>query len=139
MVKKHRLPSIFVAAAIVLLIGAAIVGTIWACTLYFNWQYTNDHQGCAPGQPNNLVIIKNDKVIPANTIAKRCQTLTITNHDTDQRLIAFGLHEKHVPYDGVTEQFLATGQSLTVTLVQTGSFRFHDHIHDEVQGTFSVK
>jgi uncharacterized membrane protein YukC len=52
--------------------------------------------------------------------------------------VAFGLHEHHVPYDGTTEKILIQGQSLTVTLVQAGNFRFHDHWHDQIQGTFTV-
>jgi hypothetical protein len=84
------------------------------------------------------VVIKNNKVIPVNTVAPRCDSLTITNLDDKERLVAFGLHEHHVPYDGITEKILIQSQSLTVTLVQAGHFRFHDHWHDEVQGTFTV-
>lgn len=84
------------------------------------------------------VIIQNNKVIPVNTVAQLCDSLTITNLDDKERLVAFGLHEHHVPYDGITEKTLIQGQSLTVTLVQAGHFRFHDHWHDEVQGTFTV-
>ena len=84
------------------------------------------------------VIIKNNKVIPVNTVAPRCDILTITNLDDKERLMAFGLHEHHVPYAGITEKILIQSQSLTVTLVQAGHFRFHDHWHDEVQGTFTV-
>jgi hypothetical protein len=84
------------------------------------------------------VIIQNNKVIPVNTVAPLCDTLTITNLDDKERLMAFGLHEHHVPYDGTTAKILIQGQSLTVTLVQAGNFRFHDHWHDEIQGTFTV-
>lgn len=67
-----------------------------------------------------------------------CDTLTFTNKDAIAREIAFGPHEHHVPYDGVAERVLNKNQSFTVTLNQTGNFRWHDHLHDEVEGTFAV-
>lgn len=84
------------------------------------------------------VLIRDDKVIPSHTTGSLCGTLTIVNLDSEVRLLAFGVHDKHQPYDGIGEKVLRRGQSLTVTLVQAGNFRFHDHIHDEVQGTFTV-
>jgi hypothetical protein len=33
---------------------------------------------------------------------------------------------------------LRQGGSVTVTLVKTGTFHFHDHFHDEVAGSFTV-
>lgn len=84
------------------------------------------------------VVIQNSQVQPQRTYGKLCDKMTITNRDNIQRLIAFGPHEHHTPYDGVTERLLSQNQSLTVTLNQAGNFRFHDHIHDVVQGYFTV-
>ncbi len=115
----------------------AVIGiVVWLTSLYFD-QHA-DKQSCHPGQMNHKVVIQNDRASPSNTVGDRCDTLTITNLDDTQRLIAFGPHEDHVAYDGVKEQFLNKGESLTVTMVQTGNFRFHDHIHDEMQATFTV-
>lgn len=85
------------------------------------------------------VEIKNDKVTPQTTNGKLCDTLTITNDDNITRIIAFGPHEHHVAYDGVTDRVLHKNESLSITFNQTGSFHFHDHEHDEVQGYFNVK
>jgi hypothetical protein len=52
--------------------------------------------------------------------------------------MAFGKHDKHISYDGVSEQLVAQGQSLTVRLVSTGTYLFHDHEADETSGTFTV-
>ena len=94
---------------------------------------------CSSGRhATHTVTIQSSKVIPDHTTAPLCDRLTIVNRDSTPRLITFGLHEHHVPYDGTTEKLLSKGQSLTVTLVSAGNFRFHDHIHDEVQGTFTV-
>jgi hypothetical protein len=123
-------------AVIVLAIG--FVGGVIALTTAYS-RHANADKDCGQKGANHSVIIKNDKVDPDHTDGKRCDTMTITNRDDESRLLAFGLHEDHVPYDGVAERLLAKNQSLTITLNQTGSFRFHDHEHDEVQGTFTVR
>lgn len=105
---------------------------------YLDQKYADAHQGCYPNQATHTMIIQNDKITPNHINALRCGTLTIINRDTTERMIAFGPHEDHVAYDGVTEKLVGHNGSLTVTLVQAGSFRLHDHIHDEVQATFNV-
>jgi len=138
---NERSKSKFAITLTVFVIGLAIfIGVIiWGTTSYLNQQYADTHQGCMPGQTNHAVTIQNNVVTPSNTVGSRCETLTITNLDDMQRLIAFGPHEDHVAYDGIKEQAVTKGESLRVTLVQTGTFRFHDHDDDEVQGTFTVK
>jgi hypothetical protein len=87
----------------------------------------------------HTIVITNSKVSDDKIQGKLCDTLTITNDDAVIREVAFGPHEHHVPYDGVAERLLSKGQSLTITLNQAGSFHWHDHIHDEVEGYFTVK
>ena len=85
------------------------------------------------------VMIMDSKVEPAGTVqAKLCDSITFTNMDDIAREIAFGPHEDHVPYDGVAEKVLNKDQSFTITLNQLGSFHWHDHVHDEVEGFFTV-
>jgi hypothetical protein len=118
----------------------AVVLVTWLLSSsYLDQSYASSHHGCLPPPIIHKVIIHNNNVTPSNIVGLKCDALTITNGDDIQRLIAFGPHEHHVAYDGITEHMLMKNQSLTVTLVQVGSFRFHDHIHDEVQGTFTVK
>lgn len=93
---------------------------------------------CTKSGPVHTVIIHENLVNPQYTKASRCDRLTITNRDKVARLMAFGNHDRHQAYDGVTEELLKQGQSLTVTLNQTGTFVFHDHLHDEVRGSFTV-
>jgi plastocyanin len=87
---------------------------------------------------NHQATIQNDVITPANTMAKLCDTLMITNRDERSRLIAFGVHDHHAPYDGIEERLLGQGESFTITLLEAGTFRFHDHTEDEVQATFVV-
>ena len=84
------------------------------------------------------VTISNGKTNDTNLSARRCDTLTFTNKDAVAREIAFGVHSAHVPYDGVAERVLNKDQSLTITLNKTGTYHWHDHLHDEIQGYFSV-
>ncbi len=84
------------------------------------------------------VTIQNNAATPKHTHGKLCDTLIITNQDNQILLMAFGQHDNHQPYDGITEQQLSQGQSLTVTLNQTGTYEFHDHIGDVIQGDFTV-
>lgn len=83
-------------------------------------------------------MIMNGKSEPASVAGKLCDSLTITNMDSVAREVAFGPHDNHVAYDGVAERVLNAGQSFTVTLNQTGTFHWHDHLHEEVQGYFTV-
>lgn len=135
----NKSKNLLIVTTLIAVVGIVTIGTIWGASLYFNSQYANEHGGCMPGQVNHKVVIQNDKVSPSSTVGLHCETLTITNQDDIAREVAFGPHEDHVAYDGIREELLTKGQSLTVTLVQTGNFRFHDHEHDEVQGTFVVK
>jgi hypothetical protein len=93
---------------------------------------------CQGRHETHEVTIRNDKVVPQHTDAKRCDTLTITNLDAQDRIVAFGQHEHHTAYDGITERYLNQKGKFSVTLVQPGNFRFHDHDDDTVQGTFTV-
>lgn len=93
---------------------------------------------CSQKGTNHQVLIQNDIATPAHTAAKLCDTLTITNKDTRPRLMAFGIHEEHIQYDGVSEKEIRQDQSLTVTLNQAGTYTFHDHIGDVAKGEFTV-
>lgn len=93
---------------------------------------------CQGNHAVHAVIIRNDKVVPSHTAGKRCDTLVITNLDDTPRIMAFGPHENHVSYDGVSERYLSKDGKFSVTLVQPGNFLFHDHENPAVQGTFTV-
>lgn len=125
--------GVFIAVIAVALVVARL------SSAYFNQQYSSEHHGCQAGAPGHAVVIRGGAVEPAHTTATKCDTMTITNQDDTPRLMAFGVHASHVPYDGIAERYLLKDQTMTVTLDQTGEFLFHDHLHDEVQGTFTVR
>lgn len=128
--------------AVVLVIGL-IGGVILASSSFLNNQKTKvkiiDSGQCqGVAGKKHIATIKNDLVNPKNIAGKLCDTLTITNLDPQTREIAFGKHERHIAYDGVIEEPVESGKSLTVTLNKTGSYLFHDHDDETVGGTFTV-
>jgi hypothetical protein len=121
-----------------LLTGLAIVGAIWL-THTQTAQFGNAKQRCRDVAVTvHRVTIHSKMVSPTHTEARRCDKLVITNLDTAQRLLAFGKHEDHISYDGVSERVLSQGQSLRVTLITTGTYLFHDHAEDSIKGSFTV-
>lgn len=90
-------------------------------------------------QKAHLVAIHNDRFVPAQTNAKLCDTLTITNRDAHRRLIAFGQHDSHISYDGVSERLLGQNESLKVALINPGTYLLHDHANEAIKATFLVR
>jgi hypothetical protein len=133
--KKMTLLIAFVGIVVLGLAGAGL----WAVSAYLDQQYASLHNGCYPNKPNHTIVVKDNKAVPSTEVVNRCDTLTVSNLDDESREMAFGVHEKHTAYDGISEQVLKKGQSFTVTLVQTGTFKVHDHEHDEVQAVFQVQ
>ncbi len=84
------------------------------------------------------VEFKGDYASPEITNGHMCDKITFTNKDHETREIAFGPHENHQAYDGVTEKILNYNQSFTITLNKIGTYDFHDHIHDNAIGNFIV-
>lgn len=126
-----------------LAVFVAATGAIaWGAAAYAGGRFKSPEDAraatCSAGGQSHLVVIDGDKAVPWHTYAARCDTLTIRNADDVIRLIAFGPHEHHVAYDGVTEAVVGHDQSLTITLDAAGTYHFHDHIHDEVTGEFTV-
>ena len=87
---------------------------------------------------NHKVIFQGDYASPQITLGKLCDTITFTNLSNETREISFGPHEQHVAYDGIAEKYLNLNQSFTINLVKTGTYDFHDHIHDSALGNFIV-
>lgn len=131
-----RLRSIGLVLACALLVPAVCFG---AYRLAAGYLAADDKTACRGSHTTYYVMIANNTVTPQQTDAHRCDSLTITNFDPQQRLLAFGPHDHHISYDGVSERLVAEGQSLTISLVTTGTYTFHDHLDDEhVHGSFTV-
>lgn len=93
---------------------------------------------CQTIKANHKVTIKNGQVTPLHTTAQLCDTLTFINEDSDPRDITFGEHPAHETYAGESELIVRKGQSKTLTLSESGTFKFHDHLQPDVAGDFTV-
>ena len=128
-------------AGLLVVAGGVAMGTSALAGHYLNAQDAASNAKLATCQKRgaaHTVVIQNNKATPEHTDGKLCDTLTITNEDNQNRLMAFGPHEHHQPYDGVAERILGQGQSFTVTMNEAGTYYFHDHIGDIVKGRFTV-
>jgi len=126
-----------IASALVFVLIAA--ASTWAVMSYLDRQYVSLHDGCAPRKPNHTITVKNNDAVVSSDVILRCDTLSVINLDDTSRMMAFGVHDNHTSYDGVTEKVLNKGESFTVTLVQAGEFIVHDHDNDTVQAKFHVQ
>lgn len=103
------------------------------------YQIGGEKTGACQGQhANHRVIIKDGKVSPVHTLTKKCDTLTFTNEDDQERKISFGEHEMHITYAGESEIVLRKNRSKTITLSELGAYEFHDHLKHETAGYFTV-
>lgn len=94
---------------------------------------------CQEPKESHIVTIKNSKVSPLYTDAKRCDTLTFVNEDNREREMTFGSHPNHDGYGGIYEVLVSNRRPETITLNQSGDFVFHDHMDPGVTGSFTVE
>lgn len=136
---KKKLTIAFV-AGLLIAGGIIILGTTLAANHYLSARDSTAQQANCKGiHTTHQVSISRGEAVPKHTYAILCDTLTISNRDDRSYLVAFGEHGEHDTYDGVTERALSKNESLSVELIQTGTFVFHDHLQDKVHGDFTVK
>ncbi len=103
------------------------------------YQIGGEKTGACQGQhPNHKVTIKNGQVSPLHTVASKCDTLTFINEDDNVREITFGTHPQHEVYGGETELVVRKGRTKSITLSESGTYQFHDHMQAETAGDFIV-
>lgn len=134
--KKPAVRIVVFCLGLLVLTGLVAYGSV---KLYAEFKQSPAAESCKQKGVNHLIIIKDGVVTPSHIIARPCDTMTVTNNDDVLRYMAFGRHDEHQAYDGITEKTIEKGQSFTVTLDEVGNYKFHDHLHDEVTGTFTVK
>ncbi|CAN5404824.1 hypothetical protein BH10PAT3_BH10PAT3_8650 [soil metagenome] len=94
---------------------------------------------CQGIRTNRKVTIQNGIISPVHTAAQLCDTLTFINEDDKAREIAFGPHPKHENYGGESEVTVRKGRPKTITLNQSGTYLFHDHLDPATAGDLTVE
>lgn len=132
---------IFILAGFTLISIATLIGIMTISGNYLakaTAQHQATRKSCTQTGADISVVIKNNTASPKAISAKVCDVLTITNLDNVNRVIAFGEHGRHIPYDDITDKKLAQGQSFSILLRQAGSFKLHDHLNVNVTSSFTV-
>ncbi len=120
-----------------LLIGALGGGLLYAATNHF-LNNTTEGSICKTTGTHYSVTIQSDIFSEKQINGRLCDTLTITNADDKVRNIAFGEHDNHEPYNGISEKVLQKDGNFTFTFDKTGRFEVHDHLEDATQTFFTV-
>lgn len=134
----NNLKTWHVAAAVIVSGIAVFTGMFFFIGPLLSPNDSNAVVRCKRTGTTHMVVIRDDKLTPHDIPAKTCDVLMIMNQDEKHRLMAFGQHDNHVTYDGITEKQLEQGQSMMVKLTQEGTFIVHDHLDEAVEGTFTV-
>jgi lipopolysaccharide export LptBFGC system permease protein LptF len=121
-----------------LLMASVVVGGTIFVVANFYLSKSSSTSECKTAGKNHSVTIQNDTFSEKQINAVQCDTLTIRNADDKVRLIAFGEHTNHEPYDGVSEKQLQKDGSFKIVLNKTGTYEVHDHLQDETQAFFTV-
>lgn len=140
------------AATILVVVGGSIVITH---NLHYNMKPTDQVKrlvneegiyaiddmktGACKGQyQNHQITFTNTAITPTQITANQCDTLTFINKADKTRDIVFGEYNQHVSYAGEGVYVVRPGKNETITLSETGTFKFHDHLQPNVYGYFTV-
>jgi len=154
--KKPHFNSFFLVSTLGIIVFV-VVGSIWIMNhLHYNMmpkdvtntvseaeavhQLGGEQTGtCPAGTGTNYKIMLMDNMATPNHVdAHLCDTLIIMNHDDTSRMINFGEHDKHEMYAGQAGKVLRPHHNMVLRLTQLGTYKFHDHILDEISGDFTV-
>ncbi len=84
------------------------------------------------------IAIDDEGFRPRKVRAEMCDRLTFINRSTSARMIAFGVHEKHISYPGYDEQQLPSNQTYSMVLVAPGTYVYHDHFNESERGQIHI-
>jgi cytochrome o ubiquinol oxidase operon protein cyoD len=93
---------------------------------------------CTETNKNLQVTIKGNSVTPANIQANRCDTLTFINEGDKGADIVFGSYPTRISYGGEDGVSVPKGYPVTITLNQSGDFKFFDSVNTTMIGQFTV-
>jgi plastocyanin len=134
-----NLKPMLIITGLVLGAAALMIGVVYGAGKYLGDGKSGAGSCSGANHTAYTMRIEHDEFVPRTIEGKLCDTLTVKNLDNVDREIAFGAHEDHQPYDGINEKLLSKDQSFKLTFVKAGTYTIHDHLHDEVEGSFIVK
>ena len=150
--KKPRWQLIFLIMAMAG-IFAVVVGSIWIMHhLHYNMtpvppadiskKLVNDEGiaqidgkktgACETLGENHQIVFKDGTVTPVHTVAKQCDTLTFISADDSTNVVLTDV------YAGQDSLSASKGHNETITLSETGTYRFHGGASSSASGDFTV-
>lgn len=93
---------------------------------------------CQSQGANHQIIVTNGQMSPLQTVANKCDSLTFLNEGQEELKIAFGTKAQHSSYAGEEELLVRIGRAKTITLSESGTFKFHDDLQADYVGEFRV-
>jgi plastocyanin len=67
-----------------------------------------------------------------------CSTITFKNTGTKFHQVAFGDHPTHLLYPFYVEQVLSPNKKISLLLTAFGTYKIHDHLHEELEGELII-
>lgn len=98
----------------------------------------NETGACVELRTSRVLVLNSEMILPALVEAGKCDKLTFLNETGQDVKIAFGTHPEDTSYGGIDEVLVKAGESETITLNETGEFRFHDHNNSLLEGRIVV-
>lgn len=93
---------------------------------------------CQELKTNHQIKIKDGQAYPSHIDASKCDTLSFINEDNGEREITFGTIVRHERYAGESKLTVKKSRSKTITLSETGTYKFYDALNSEAAGQFTV-
>jgi len=87
---------------------------------------------------NHQIIIRNFQFEPNNLVIKLGDTVTWTNQDSLNHIVASNPHPVHTDLPGFESGTLRPGDSYTYTFNKEGAWSYHCHLHSTMTGTVTV-
>jgi cytochrome o ubiquinol oxidase operon protein cyoD len=103
------------------------------------YQVNGHKTGACEGQnPNHQITITSGTAVPAMTNTNKCDTLSFINRSGHTVAITFGTSSAPSPYAGESGYTILAGQSQTINLSQSGTYKFYDAKTPTTTGSFTV-
>lgn len=115
-----------------------VISGIGTYLLFKNNQKTLDSSETAIENSESSVTIEDFGFITATITIKKGATITWTNKDSVNHMVASNPHPVHTDLPGFESQILAPGESYSFTFDKVGTFGYHCHLHPSMRGTVIV-
>lgn len=86
----------------------------------------------------HTILIQQTGFNPPSLQTRICDEITFINKDKIYHEVAFGDHPYHLIYPGYNEKALAPDTSITIVLKAYGRYKFHDHLHEKLDGSLNI-